>query len=365
MIRGGDGLSHTTFVACSEPMPSLREADYRGVLDVLRESGDVEGAIPFPEPVLGALRRLVPCDVVAYHEQFDADAERTIIWTGEPRGEVTPDLHEAGVRYRYQDPMTPVDGARKYSDFFSPHEFHRLELYQEVCRPLGVEYMMRLWLSPQGEGQARLEFDRAGPDFAERDRVVLDLLLPHLKQFFRRALMRRRTSTADGLHRLTPRQRQILRRVAQGRTNAEITWQLGISPETVRKHLENVYDRLGVHTRTAAVPRSFVSTRILSPCAKGHRLEPDRSYREGSTLRIESSVTSISWIPSEAVEGLPKLPFTMGVAHYDDPPPDRIDFIDVMHKADLFREANELKGWIEQRTGRSRTTVTWAVGGSG
>jgi cyclic nucleotide-binding protein len=69
-------------------------------------------------------------------------------------------------------------------------------------------------------------------------------------------------------------------------------------------------------------------------------------------LRIESSVTSISWIPSEAVEGLPKLPFTMGVAHYDDPPPDRIDFIDVMHKADLFREANELKGWIEAEDGK-------------
>jgi hypothetical protein len=69
-------------------------------------------------------------------------------------------------------------------------------------------------------------------------------------------------------------------------------------------------------------------------------------------MRIESSVTSISWIPSEAVEGLPKLPFTMGVAHYDDPPPDRIDFIDVMHKADLFREANELKGWIEVEDGK-------------
>jgi hypothetical protein len=33
-----------------------------------------------------------------------------------------------------------------------------------------------------------------------------------------------------------------------------------------------------------------------------------------STVRIESSVTAISWIPSEAVKGLPKLPFTMGVA---------------------------------------------------
>ena len=69
-------------------------------------------------------------------------------------------------------------------------------------------------------------------------------------------------------------------------------------------------------------------------------------------MRIESSVTSISWIPSEAVEGMPKLPFSMGVAHYDQPPPDRIDHIETMHRADLFREANELKGWIEVENGK-------------
>ena len=69
-------------------------------------------------------------------------------------------------------------------------------------------------------------------------------------------------------------------------------------------------------------------------------------------MRIESSVTSISWIPSEAVEGLPKLPFTLGVAHYDYPPPDRIDNIETMHRADLFREANELKAWVEFEDGK-------------
>jgi hypothetical protein len=69
-------------------------------------------------------------------------------------------------------------------------------------------------------------------------------------------------------------------------------------------------------------------------------------------MRIDSSVTSISWIPSEAVEGLPKLPFTLGVAHYDYPPPDRLVHIETMHRADLFREANELKGWIEVDDGR-------------
>jgi hypothetical protein len=64
-------------------------------------------------------------------------------------------------------------------------------------------------------------------------------------------------------------------------------------------------------------------------------------------MRIESSVTSISWIPSEAVEGMPKMPFSVGVAHYDDPPPEQIEDIDAMREADLFREANELRAWIE------------------
>ena len=64
-------------------------------------------------------------------------------------------------------------------------------------------------------------------------------------------------------------------------------------------------------------------------------------------MRIESSVTSITWIPSEAIEGMPKLPFEWGLAHYDEPPHDRLVDIDAMHENDLFREANELKAWIE------------------
>ena len=64
-------------------------------------------------------------------------------------------------------------------------------------------------------------------------------------------------------------------------------------------------------------------------------------------MRVESSVTAISWIPSEAVEGLPKIPFTVRVAHYDDPPPDVIEDLDALREADAFREANELRGFIE------------------
>ncbi len=68
-------------------------------------------------------------------------------------------------------------------------------------------------------------------------------------------------------------------------------------------------------------------------------------------MRTESSVTSITWIPSEAISGMPKMPFELGIAHYDDPPPDRIEDIDAMHEHDMFREANELRAFIEVEDG--------------
>jgi hypothetical protein len=64
-------------------------------------------------------------------------------------------------------------------------------------------------------------------------------------------------------------------------------------------------------------------------------------------MRIESSVTSISWIPSEAIEGMTKVPFQMGVAHYDEPPPDVIDDLEPLRDADRFRFANRLSAWID------------------
>jgi hypothetical protein len=40
--------------------------------------------------------------------------------------------------------------------------------------------------------------------------------------------------------------------------------------------------------------------------------------------RVEDSVTSLSWIPREAIEGLSKIPFEVNVTRYDEPPPDRL-----------------------------------------
>ena len=79
-------------------------------------------------------------------------------------------------------------------------------------------------------------------------------------------------------------------------------------------------------------------------------------------MRIESSVTSITWIPSEAIRGMPKLPFELGLTHYDDPPPDVIDDLNALRDSDSFREANELRAWIEVRAGK---IVDYAYRGRG
>ena len=61
---------------------------------------------------------------------------------------------------------------------------------------------------------------------------------------------------SNGVH-LTAREREILALVAAGKTNAEIAAVLAISPRTVQKHLEHIFQKLGVETRTAAAVRAW------------------------------------------------------------------------------------------------------------
>ncbi|WP_435531614.1 response regulator transcription factor [Ramlibacter aurantiacus] len=100
--------------------------------------------------------------------------------------------------------------------------------------------------------------------FSPRDRERLALLQPHLASLYRLA-----GGLAAGLSRagpasrqlaplatyppLTPRERDVMQWLACGKTDADIAALLVISPRTVHKHLEHIYDKLGVETRTAAV----------------------------------------------------------------------------------------------------------------
>ncbi len=69
-------------------------------------------------------------------------------------------------------------------------------------------------------------------------------------------------------------------------------------------------------------------------------------------MRFESAITSVSWIPSEAMTGPLRVPVDIGIGHYDDPLPDHIDDLGALRDADRFRFANELRAWIEVEDGR-------------
>jgi len=72
-------------------------------------------------------------------------------------------------------------------------------------------------------------------------------------------------------------------------------------------------------------------------------------------MRYESSVTSVSWIPSEAFEGMFQFGIDAGIGHYDDPLPDVLGNLEEWRAADRFRFANRLRAWIEV-DGQGRVT---------
>ena len=146
-----------------------------------------------------------------------------------------------------------------YSDFYSTRQWHSTGMYTDFVRPLGLEHCLMVCLPeppPRTAGperHLRLYLNRGpGPDFSERDRAVLTLLRPHLHRAYLDAERRRHP-----VPRLTPRQDELVRMLAAGHTNTQIARRLGISESTVGTHLENIYQRLNVSSRTAAVTRAF------------------------------------------------------------------------------------------------------------
>jgi len=350
-------------------MEALSATDLHTILDVARELGAVQDLDGLHARVLPQLRRLVAYDTASFNE-IAPSAGEAVVAVVDPSDAMFEGGEEIFGAYAHQNPLIaaavgPDDvGVRKFSDFISRRQLHRLDIYDLVYGPIEAEHQIAFTLPAPAAHVIGFALNRKRPDFSERDRDVLRAVRPFVIQAYVDATARARTratvaaleratdSTAqavivlddDGriefatdlaarwlntlagarasLHLpeplqswsatqrrhtrdrlpcgerldlnapgarftaqfipggpecldaillqqrmrlradamrafgLTHREIDVLRLLAHGLSNGQIASELALSERTIAKHLEHVYGKLGVSSRTAAVARA-------------------------------------------------------------------------------------------------------------
>jgi len=233
-----------------------------GLVDSLAELDDPAS---FAGIVLPGLATLVGCDVLTYNEIGPAHGQAR--YADYPAGALDPATQPVFAAHVHEHPLvnhyraTGSGEPVMISDFLTQQRFHRLGLYAEFFRGIPVEHQMAVSLPGPEQQVIGVAMNRGRRDFSDQDRALLSVLRAPLNAALHRARRRQQarqalTTMADRwLAALTEREIQILRLVADGRTNTAIAHALGVSPRTVAKHLEHTYRKLGVNSRAAAVSR--------------------------------------------------------------------------------------------------------------
>jgi DNA-binding CsgD family transcriptional regulator len=242
----------------------LGHGDYEAALEIVAEAADSSREQPFELPAIEGLLRLIPSDRAGYFEYGGGGVtfggRNTFLVDSPAWSSKDTDMDSDVVRATI-DSWPLRDGCEraspesplKLSDFLTGAQLRRNPWYAETMRGCGIEHELKVWLPSEEPDVHRGFFFVRGPrdrDFDERDRAVLRLLKPHLARI-RARWERRHRPPSD----LTRRETEVLGLVAEGLTNGEIATRLFLAPTTVRTHLENIFAKLDVHTRTAAVAR--------------------------------------------------------------------------------------------------------------
>jgi DNA-binding CsgD family transcriptional regulator len=239
---------------------SITESDLRRVLDVVSPDAVADDGPEVPQQVLVGLAELIPCAAVSF---FVMDTHRAVMHAyqehaaaglpdeSEEEQQLFFDAYWDCLSCCYAERYHDHSSVTMWQDFYGEQEYRSL-LMSQYFLGAGLWHELLVTLPPRGGLERRLLLVREVGDsaFTERDRLLLTLLRPHLADLRDRVEAERRTVPV-----LTARQHELLRRVAQGDSNRLIARDLGLSESTVRKHLENIYARLEVHSRTEAVAR--------------------------------------------------------------------------------------------------------------
>ena len=146
-------------------------------------------------------------------------------------------------------------GAWRISDSLSMSAFRRTAIYNDYYRRIGIDHVLAVPIIANPHLVMSFVLNRRGRDFSDRECALLDRMQPALANLYRFATAAAHAAAVAVDVALTPRERETLRWVSAGKSDAQIAAILGASVRTVQKHLQNAFVKLGVENRTAAAMR--------------------------------------------------------------------------------------------------------------
>jgi DNA-binding CsgD family transcriptional regulator len=241
---------------------TLPDSDLHALLTLLEDARRDDPGAVVPQALLDGLARLIDADSVQLTEldwvdermvrqQFRWHGGESTATTTAAKDDFTAMYFHVSRNFRAcTDPqlMPQTQRATRFSDFYTDLELRNTEAWIEYYQHIPVRTCLVVRLPcPPGHARRVVFMRSSASDFTDRDVMLLTLLRPHLHEIYLDAERRR-----NGVPKLTPREWEILQLAGEGLPNSAIAARLFISPATVRKHMEHIFDATGVRNRTEA-----------------------------------------------------------------------------------------------------------------
>lgn len=257
----------------------MTNTELRGALETLHAIGEgCRNGSEFARRGVECLPRLVSSELTTLSVCNLDNGHRSVV--SDRAGAISAREIEAFDRHFFAHPLVcehgrnPCAVTKRISDLLPETEFQRTPLYGEYYRSIRIDHVMAVPIHVDRRYLVSFVLNRSKRNFSDRDRACLELIRPHLGNLYRLGVAARHGEDASAAHDnaadssvhaaalpLTARERDVLHWLAAGKTDRDIGAILDISPRTVQKHLQRIYEKLGVETRTAAVMRTFALAR--------------------------------------------------------------------------------------------------------
>jgi DNA-binding CsgD family transcriptional regulator len=243
----------------------LRSGRQRSALHALGDIADAAGSSAgFAETGVLTLTKLIGAELTTLSRCNLREARRAVV--GVPSTRVRADERAAFDRHFFEHPLVRYHAiergayTHRITDSLPQREFEKTALYNDYYRRIGITHALAVPLRMDDSELASFVLNRQGRDFDDEELALIDAMRRPLARMFAQADTGRAVVPAidpatTRRHGLTARENEVLGWVAAGKTDRDIAALIGCSPRTVHKHLQRVYAKLGVETRTAAVMR--------------------------------------------------------------------------------------------------------------